>query len=336
MKQSWIKEIILEKKRVAIPIMTHPGIELCNYRVKDAVTDGNIHFEAIRKLNEMYPAAASTVIMDLTVEAEAFGAEIIFPDDEVPSVVGHLVSDFESVSKLEVPGIDKGRIGEYILANRLAAQHITDKPVLGGCIGPFSLAGRLFGMTEIMIATFTEPETVHLLLKKCAQFILNYCRAIKDTGVNGVIMAEPAAGLLSNEDCSQYSSAYIKEIIAAVQDESFVVILHNCGNKGHCTPAMLEANAAGLHFGNMINMLTALQDCPEDMLVMGNIDPVGVMKMSTPEEVKSKVLDLLQATSSYPNFVLSTGCDVPPHVPEENIRAFYESLEEYNKCCGDS
>ena len=30
--------------------------------------------------------------------------------------------------------------------------------------------------------------------------------ALKATGVNGVIMAEPAAGLLSNEDCLQYSS----------------------------------------------------------------------------------------------------------------------------------
>lgn len=35
----------------------------------------------------------SRIIMDLTVEAEAFGAEIVFPEDEVPSVSGRLLRD---------------------------------------------------------------------------------------------------------------------------------------------------------------------------------------------------------------------------------------------------
>ena len=54
--------------------------------------------------------------------------------------------------------------------------------------------------------------------------------ALKATGVNGVVMAEPAAGLLSNEDCLQYSSLFVKEIIEKVQDDHFAVVLHNCGN----------------------------------------------------------------------------------------------------------
>jgi len=66
------------QKRIAMPIMTHPGIEYIGKRVIDAVTDGNVHFEAIRAVVERYNMAACTVIMDLTVEAEAFGAKINF------------------------------------------------------------------------------------------------------------------------------------------------------------------------------------------------------------------------------------------------------------------
>lgn len=327
----WVKNVLTGTQRLAIPIMTHPGIELCHCRVKDAVTNGNVHFEAISKLNEVYPAAATTVIMDLTTEAEAFGATIIFPDDEVPSVTGQLVNDFDSVKALAIPSLDKGRVQEYLLANRLAADHITGKPVFGGCIGPFSLAGRLFGMSEIMMALYLEPETVELLLEKCAAFIGDYCRAIKETGADGVIIAEPAAGLLSNNDCSAYSSRYIRPIVDALQDESFMMILHNCGNTGHCTAAMLEAKTAGLHFGNQMNMMEALKDCPGNILVMGNIDPVGIFKMSTPEAVKKATLDLLEATSGHHNFILSSGCDVPPHVASANIEAFYQALQEYNQ-----
>ena len=49
-----------------------------------AVTDGQVHYNAIKALSEKYPTAAATVIMDLTVEAEAFGAEIVFPENEFP------------------------------------------------------------------------------------------------------------------------------------------------------------------------------------------------------------------------------------------------------------
>lgn len=329
--KNWISQVIQSKERMAIPIMTYPGIELTGKSVYEAVTNGKVHFEAIKALYDQYPSAATTVIMDLTVEAEAFGASITFPENEVPSVTCRLVTDYESVKALEIPDLGKGRIAEYLKANELTAEYVRDGPVFAGCIGPYSLAGRLFDMTEIMIAIYTEPETVELLLTKCTEFITSYCRALKSVGVNGVVMAEPASGLLSNDDCSSYSSVYIKKIVDAVQDETFSVILHNCGNGGHCTKAMLETGAASYHFGNKINMIDALRECPSDVLVMGNLDPVGVFKMGTVEEIREATLNLLQKTSEYDNFVLSSGCDIPPEVPVGNIESFYNALNEYNK-----
>ena len=83
-----------------------------------------------------------------------------------------------------------------------------------------------------MMLIYINPDAANTLLRKCSDFITRYCMALKATGVNGVIMAEPAAGLLSNEDCLQYSSLFVKEIIEKVQDDHFAVVLHNCGNTG--------------------------------------------------------------------------------------------------------
>ncbi|WP_278700266.1 uroporphyrinogen decarboxylase family protein [Phocaeicola sartorii] len=328
--KEWINEIIQKKEVVAMPIMTHPGIEMIGKTVRDAVTDGQVHYNAIQALSEKYPTAAATVIMDLTVEAEAFGAEIVFPENEVPSVVGRLLNDEEAIDKLEIPALNKGRVPQYLKANMLAAKAITDRPVFAGCIGPYSLAGRLYDMSEIMMLIYINPEAAHSLLKKCSDFILRYCMALKATGVNGVVMAEPAAGLLSDEDCTQYSSVFIKEIVEKVQDDHFTVILHNCGNTGHCTRAMVATGAAAYHFGNKINMVEALKEVPADALAMGNLDPVSLFKAAAPEEMKKATLDLLEATRSYPNFVLSSGCDTPPHTPAENIDAFFAALNEFN------
>lgn len=328
--KEWINEIIQKKEVVAMPIMTHPGIEMIGKTVRDAVTDGQVHYNAIQALSEKYPTAAATVIMDLTVEAEAFGAEIVFPENEVPSVVGRLLNDEEAIDKLEIPALNKGRVPQYLKANMLAAKAVTDRPVFAGCIGPYSLAGRLYDMSEIMMLIYINPEAAHSLLKKCSDFILRYCMALKATGVNGVVMAEPAAGLLSDEDCTQYSSVFIKEIVEKVQDDHFTVILHNCGNTGHCTRAMVATGAAAYHFGNKINMVEALKEVPADALAMGNLDPVSLFKAAAPEEMKKATLDLLEATRSYPNFVLSSGCDTPPHTPAENIDAFFAALNEFN------
>jgi uroporphyrinogen decarboxylase len=269
--------------------------------------------------------------MDLTTEAEAFGAQIAFSDEAVPAVSGRLLPDVESIRRLQVPSLSAGRIPAYLKANLLAAREVTDRPLFSGCIGPFSLAGRLYDMSEIMVLIYEHPDAAHTLLSKCTQFIEKYCQALKMTGTNGVVMAEPAAGLMSNDDCQAFSSAYVKYIVDRVQDDHFIVVLHNCGNTGQCTQAMVATGAAAYHFGNKCKMEEVIREVPPTALAMGNIDPVSVFKDGTPEKMHQKVIDLLEKTKDYPNFVLSSGCDTPPHTPMENIDAFFAALDEWNK-----
>ena len=74
-----------------------------------------------------------------------------------------------------------------------------------------------------------------------------------------------------------------------------------------------------------------MAECPSDILVMGNIDPVSIMKQATPEKVKETTLELLKDMKGYSNFALSTGCDVPPECPVGNIEAYFEAQHEYNQ-----
>lgn len=329
--KTWIDAVISGKKRISMPFMTHPGIEFIGTNVKKAVSDGEIHFQAIKAVSEHFKTVACTTIMDLTVEAEAFGAEINMPDDEVPTVMGRLLNTVEDIDNLTVPDLDKGRVQAYLLASKLASENIKDKPVISGCIGPFSLAGRLYDMSEIMVAIYIEPDAMLQLLTKCTEFLIKYVKALKATGTSGVIIAEPASGLLGNDECITFSTDFVKQIVDAVQDDNFTVILHNCGNSGQCTDAMIKSGARALHFGNAISMADTLKECPSDILVMGNLDPVRVFKQGTAVSVKEETLKLLEITANHPNFVISSGCDIPPHTPEENIRTFIETVEIYNQ-----
>lgn len=330
MKQ-WVDEVIRRREVTALPVMTHPGIELNGHTVRQAVSDGRVHYEAVMTLTQRYPSVAAATIMDLTTEAEAFGAEIAFSDDAVPAVSGRLLPDVESIYRLPVPTLKAGRIPQYLKANLLAARAITDRPLFAGCIGPFSLAGRLYDMSGIMVLIYEDPSAAHTLLDKCTEFIEKYCLALKATGANGVIMAEPAAGLMSNDDCATFSSQYVKRIVDRVQDEHFIVVLHNCGNTGQCTRAMVATGAAAYHFGNKCRMEDVIRDVPPTALAMGNIDPVSVFKDGMPFRVRQAVTDLCEKMRPFPNFVLSSGCDTPPHTPLANVEAFFEALAAFNQ-----
>ena len=68
---------------------------------------------------------------------------------------------------------------------------------------------------------------------------------------------------------------------------------------------------------------------PGDRIVMGNIDPVGVLRSGTPETVEKAVTELMERCGRYPNFLLSSGCDIPPVTPLANLQAFFDSAQAF-------
>ena len=328
---AWLQAILdSAPARKAMPITGSPGMTLIDKPVRALYTDGQVQFESMRALSERYPSLAVLTAMDLSVEAEAFGSPVRFSDNEAPTVTGAIVSNLEVVKALPVPAIGTARTGEYLKAARLAAETFEDRVVLGGMIGPFSLACRLFDMTKLMMALRRDPEIALALLEKCTLFLIEYGKAFKEAGANGVVVAEPAAGLISPVYCQRYSSDFVKRIVDGSQDESFIVVLHNCGNTEALVNAMLFTGSKALHFGNVVDMLEIMPQIPADVVAFGNVDPLKVMKMGSVRDVKVNTLELLEEMAKYKNFVLSTGCEVPPGIPLANLDAFYKTLDIYN------
>ena len=328
--QAWLKEQMAADKRRAMPILSFPSIQLMGITVKDLIADSDVQAQGMYKIAQRCPTAAAVSMMDLSVEAECFGSQIRVTDDEVPTVIGSVVDTPEDAEALQVPAFGSGRTGLYVEAISKALKLITDRPIFAGVIGPFSLAGRLMDMTQVMINCYEEPEMVHATLEKATEFLLSYVKAYKAIGAHGVVIAEPAAGLLSPDFCGEFSSPYVKKIVDAVQDEEFIVIYHNCGDAvNRMVPQILETGAAAYHFGNAVSMEDMLRQMPSDVLTMGNVDPVSAIRNGTPEKVRQDTLAIMEACCKYPNFLISSGCDIPPAAPWANIDAFFAAVEEF-------
>jgi uroporphyrinogen decarboxylase len=329
MRTKFGRLILDSATRIPMPIGVYAGLEITGASVKDAVTSDQHQTEAVLALHERFKTPVMLTAMDLSAEAETFGSDIRMSDDDIPTVIGRLVTTGEEIGNLPIPSAGDKRTSVHLrTAQKLVAQ-ANGLPVLGGMIGPFSLAGRLFGVSEIMELSLTEPEITEMLLQKVTQFLIDYVLAFRDQGVDGVIMAEPAAGLLSPRGLAKYSSAFVKKIVDESQTANFTILLHNCGAKIVHLPKILEAGAEIFHFGAPMDMSQAITQVGSEVILAGNLDPTAVFHSGTIAEVETQTLALMSLTSQYKNFIISSGCDIPPHTPVENLDAFYKVVREY-------
>lgn len=315
--------------RCVLPIASYPGTALTGATVRDVVTDPAAQTAAAVALHQRYSTRVVQSAMDLSAEAEAFGAAVAMGDAEVPAVRAPIVHNRAEVDALAVPEPGASRTGVFLETVRRLNQ-LTGRPlVLGGCIGPFTLAARLAGMTEACRDTLTDPPLVHALVAKCVRFLIPYVRAFRDAGADAVLMAEPAAGLLSPRGLATFSSAYVRQIVAAVDDGRFTLMLHNCGALLTHLPAVLESGVKIFHFGAPMDVPAALAQVGPEIIVCGNLDPTAVFVQSTAEQVTARATALLDTTRGHRHFVLSSGCDLPAAVPLANLDAFYAAVHSF-------
>lgn len=319
-------QTILQNKDKTIPILSFPSAQLLGISVSELIGCADNHVKGMKAIAERCDIGASLNMMDLSVEAEAFGATIHFADNEIPTVTAGVIDDISQAESIAVPEIGAARTRVYIDGIKKAKQAL-DRPVFCGIIGPYSLAGRLLDMTELMMACFDSPDEVHTLLTKATDFLIKYLAAFKEAGADGVILAEPAGGLLSPSLAEEFSTPYVKKIFDSVNDEGFIICYHNCGNAVTAQAEDIASLGADIyHFGNSIRLADIIPAMPTDSIVMGNIDPL-IFRNGSAEDIENAAQSVYNDCRGYDNFMLSSGCDIPYDAKWENIDAYFKKIK---------
>ena len=329
--KKWMDDVRDSNVKKSMPILSFPCVSLLGVTVSELINSSDLQAKGMKAVADRVDSAAAVSMMDLSVEAEAFGAQVRFSDTEVPTITGALITSEEEAEALNVPEIGAARTSIYIDAIVKACELIKDRPVFAGVIGPFSLAGRLMDVTETLVNCYVEPDMVKIVMEKVTQFLIKYIQAYKNAGANGVVMAEPVMGLLSPDMAAEFAAPYVKQIIDAVQDDEFIVIYHNCGDSAiNTVDSILSVGAAAYQFGNSISMAEMMKKIPGDIVAMGNIDPVAQFCNGTAESIRKETLDLMnELCNQYPNFLISSGCDIPPKSSWENIDSFFNAVTDF-------
>ena len=321
-------EKLLKNKDKTVPILSFPSTQCLGITVNELISSSDMQLKGMMAIAQRCNIGASLNMMDLSVEAECFGASIRISENENPTVEKGIIDDISMASDIKVPKVGLGRTSIFIDGVKKAKQEIKNIPVFCGVIGPYSLAGRLFDMTELMMECYDSPDDVKILLSKVTGFLIKYIKAYKEVGADGVIMAEPAAGLLSPALADEFSMPYVKEIFEAVNDDNFVICYHNCGNAVVDMASSIASLGADVyHFGNAIKLKDIIPLMPADSIVMGNVDPL-LFRNGTEDDVRKSVRNVYEECSGYENFMISSGCDIPAMSKWENIDAYFDEVKK--------
>jgi len=315
-----MEQLLGHKERWIAPLVGYPAAPLLGRNLKELLTDPKLHAQGILQLFQTFSPDIVFTLMDLSIEAQALGAQVSLPLNDSPTVKTHPVKDLQDVELLPLQGFfQRDRIKGYIEATSLLRNQV-DVPLAAYVVGPFTLAGLLMGASQIAMATIEQPELVVTLVSTVTELLAQYARRLQDAGADLIVLLEPTATFLSPRSFQEFSGAWISRLLKVAQIKTLV--LHICGDTTRLLPAMEATGCHGLSLDAPVDFPKASEVLQPQTWLIGNVNPV-LFETANPQQIERTTRELAQKMQHRKNFVLSTGCDLPLRAKPENIEAFF-------------
>lgn len=299
--------------------MGYPGLNLTASTVKQNQSNWALQYRTMEALYERFQPDAMFLLMDLSVEVNALGLLVRFPLNETPTVEEHpvrAVADLDAHRHMDVLADARAMVCLKVIEAMRAGLPV---PIGAYVTGPFSLAALVMGANEMAMNVVIQPDLCHAALNMAVQVVSRYVAGLIDAGVDSIMILDPTAVMLGPDHYREFAEEPCARLISASQGVE--TILHICGDTGHIVPAMLKTGVDGLSLDHPMDMAQVAEQVGPDVLIMGNVNPVGMLHNSA-EAVADDTRRALDSLTAHPPFVLSTGCDLPQDVPQANIDAF--------------
>lgn len=324
------KKAYSQKKRLIAPLVGFPGCDLTGYSIKVAQQNHGVHFACIKELVDVLHPDVAFMMMDLSVEANALGLPVRFPTDESSTVEKHPVETIAHLDRYRsINVLYDSRIQSYVKTAEMMRIGLPEEVLVCAYVtGPLTLAGLLRSAQQVAMDSILDPELLHGLCRFTTGIIQEYASALINAGADLICILEPTAVVLGPDQFRQFSAYYVNHIIESYKYANVETVYHICGNTMHLIKEMAASGVAALSLDSPrtgIDMAKVAQMVPENVLIIGNINPTGIMKDGTVDEVRQATAELLEQMKPFPNFILSTGCDLPTGTPLENLMAFMET-----------
>jgi uroporphyrinogen decarboxylase len=307
------------------PIVSGLSAGLVGITMEEYYRDLAKMVEAQIRLYEELKQDVVVLMADLFMEVDAMGAEVEFPEDDVPRLKSYLLKDKAALGSLVMPEPEKsGRLPAYLEACRKGADAITESAVGGVICGPWTLATNLRGAQDLIIDTVEDPEFVHELMRMTTGITKSFGEAVAGTRVGLSLSEAPASlSLISPKIFNKFVLPYLKDIISYLGEKRTAVTLHICGFIDPIMEDIVSSGAIAVSMDQPSSLDKMLTACGSRCAVIGNVS-TGVFINGTRQEIESEVRRCLDVGKERGGYILCTGCEISPKGDIDRVKMFCE------------
>ncbi len=261
------------------------------------------------------------------LQAGALGGKIKFRPVGAPDLEAPIVDSLEDLERLDFNRLGQDPMIQTIWqATEMVAKEIGDEYLLAPTAwGPFSLAAQFYGVERMMHGMFKQKKLVHAVLEFTTELIFRFYQPMIENGsiqCLGLADATASGDLISRRQFVEFASPYLKKLSDRARSAGALTFLHICGDTNDRLDVFPDTGADLIAIDHKTGMANCKQLIGHKMCVAGNVNPVFVLNQATPDEVRSAAQANIDEAAAGGGYVLLPGCDIPPSVPMENIRAF--------------
>lgn len=264
------------------------------------------------------------VPFDQAIEAEVLGGKMDIKA-EIPAIVGHL-KDF---SELKIPEnfLELGRVPVVLEAvERLANDFGDTLPVMGGMIGPFSIATQVFEPSAMIKWTKTKQEESHGIIDAIADPLVDYANELTKRGADIVVIEDMFSSQLGSAIFKAVAKDALKKVVSKTKN---IVVLHICGNITKMADDVVDVGADGLSIGKETELAPAVAAAKGKASIIGNIDPVRDLLFGS-----SEIEKCVKAAIDGGVDLIAPGCSIAPKTSIESIKEMVRYTQLYGKRAG--
>ncbi len=259
-------------------------------------------------------------ISDPAREAADCGAVIQYFDDQPPAVDEHhsLLADKTALARLKVPDpLAGGRMLDRVQANAVFRDKVGKQLLIEGWIeGPCAEAADLRGINRLMLDFYDDPVFVRDLFEFVLEMGLRFAKAQVEAGVDLIGVGDALVGPQIYEE---FVWPYEKRLVDGLHALDTRVRLHICGNTSRILKGMGELGCDIVDLDFMVSMAKAREAMGPNQTLLGNIDPVKILRHGEPSTVTAAIDQCYREAG--PRYIVGAGCEVPRDTPAQNLLA---------------
>jgi MtaA/CmuA family methyltransferase len=309
-----------------MPITMTFASKLIGVHYREYCTNYKVHAEGQVRVAAEFDIDYVSSISDPAIESTDCGSPTVWYDDDPPAnnEAEALLIDKAKLNSLAIPEIKAGTrmMNRVQCVAELKRRIGHEKAVEGWIEGPAAEGADLRGINNLMLDFYDDPDFVVKLFEFVLEMELKFAAAQVAAGADIISIGDAAASLVGPAIYDEFVWPYEKKMIDGVHALGAKARLHICGNTRRILAGMGTLGCDIVDLDYLSPMEEGRRAMGKSQVLLGNIDPVRVLRNGTAEQVHDAIEEChLHAGARY---IAGAGCEVVRDTPHDNLRALIE------------